>query len=181
MPPNIIYRPATRDDTDMITHFVDYWLSGGAQHDLAPGGGQDYFVPKARHEGYLKKHHVLIALDGNHIVGWAVTTQRHSLIHLLVAGDCRGHGVGQEMLRILNPELIRSKIDQSTGDPTPFYERHGYVKTSSEPIGEKRNITIMAKSANARTSERSIDKFTLQKKDPNQKDAPIHPTDYLGD
>jgi len=141
----ITYRTAEKSDTDAIVTFVDYWLSGGAKHDLAPGGGQDYFVPRARHEGFLKKHHVLIALDGNHIVGWAVTTPKNSLIHLLVAGDCRGQGVGQEMLRLLNPELIRSKIDQTTGDPTEFYLERGY-QLSPDPIaGVKGNIRLLEK------------------------------------
>ncbi|MCJ7620654.1 MAG: GNAT family N-acetyltransferase [Anaerolineae bacterium] len=145
MTENITYRPAEKSDTDAIVTFVDYWLSGGAIHDLAPGGGQDYFVPRARHVGFLKKHHVLIALDGNHIVGWAVTTPKNSLIHLLVAGDCRGQGVGQEMLRLLNPELVRSKIDQTTGDPTAFYLERGYQLTPQPIAGAKENIRLLEK------------------------------------
>jgi len=145
MTPEITYRTAEKSDTDAIVTFVDYWLSGGAKHDLAPGGGQDYFVPRARHEGFLKKHHVLIALDGNHIVGWAVTTPKNSLIHLLVAGDCRGQGVGQEMLARLNPQLVRSKIDQTTGDPTEFYLQRGYQLTAQPIAGAKHNIRLLEK------------------------------------
>jgi len=161
--PTIIYRPAEQSDTDAIVYFVDYWLSGGAKHDLAPGGGQDYFVPRARHEGFLKKHHVLIALDGNHIVGWAVTTQKHSLIHLLVAGDCRGQGVGQEMLARLNPQLVRSKIDQTTGDPTEFYLQRGYQLTAQPIAGAKDNIRLLEKTPETDTPSNGPENETLRK------------------
>lgn len=157
---NITYRPAEQSDTDAIVHFVDYWLSGGAKHDLAPGAGQDYFVPRARHAGFLKKHHVLIALDGNHIVGWAVTTEKHSLIHLLVAGDCRGHGVGQEMLRLLNPDLVRSKIDQSTGDPTEFYLARGYQLSANPITGTKDNIRLLEKTPKPHTTTKGTENET---------------------
>jgi len=145
METTITYRRATPDDTEGIVHFVDYWLAGRACRDQAPGASNDYFVPKARHEGFLKSHNVLLALEAEHIVGWAVTTAKHSLIHLLVAGDCRGQGVGQEMLRRLNPELVRSKVDQSTGDPTSFYLQRGYEPSPGPPTGAKLNIRMLRK------------------------------------
>ena len=144
---SIIYRPATLDDMDSICHYVDYWLSGLARRDGLQEGGKDYFVPRGRHEGFITKdsHNVLLAIDTNHIVGWAVTTRKKSLIHLLISGEMRARGIGKEMLRILDPDIVRSKIDQSTGDPTPFYLTQGYIDSELGPIGKHQNIRILKK------------------------------------
>ena len=144
---SIIYRPATLDDLDSICHYVDYWLSGLARHDGLLEGGKDYFVPRGRHEGFITKdtHNVLVAIDTNHIVGWAVTTRKKSLIHLLISGEMRGQGIGKEMLRILDPDIVRSKIDQSTGDPSQFYLNQGYIDSELGLIGKHQNIRILKK------------------------------------
>ena len=72
-----------------------------------------------------------------------ICTGTDSLIHLLVHPDCRGHGIGKEILKKLNPQVIRSKSDQSTGDPTGFYLRNGYEITREEKVGRKENISIV--------------------------------------
>ena len=67
------------------------------------------------------------------------------MIHLLIAADQRGKGIGKEMLRQLNPDIIRSKSDQMTGNPASFYEKNGYVLCNTIQVGKKRNIDLMMK------------------------------------
>lgn len=139
------YRKAVMSDLKRIVAFVDFWLTGGGIPDKVPGCGHDFFVPVGRHEAYLAKYGVLLATYGSEIVGWAVKTKKGVLIHLLVAGTFRGNGIGSEMLRRMSPDVVRSKFDQSTGDPSGFYLKHGYVKASSERLGKKQNIELFVK------------------------------------
>ncbi len=139
----IIYRRATVLDLDKIQTFVDYWLSGRALRDNL-NGGNDYFVSRGQHKGYLKTCQVLIAI-GDKIVGWGVKGRNDVMIHLLIAGDCRGKGVGTELLKRLNPSVIRSKSDQQTGDPFSFYEKHGYKRVSKVKVGKNDNIELLSK------------------------------------
>jgi len=139
------YRDAKFEDLDSICNFVDFWLTGGGLVDKVPGCGHDFFVPRGRHEAYLKKYQVMLALFLGEIVGWAVKTKKGVLIHLLVTGTLRGSGIGSELLRRMSPETIRSKLDQSTGDPKGFYERHGFFSNGSEKQGRKKNIEILTK------------------------------------
>ena len=139
------YRKAEIFDLERLAAFVDFWLTGGGVADGVPGAGHDFFVPVGRHEAYLAKYAVLLALYEGEIVGWAVKTKKGVLIHLLVAGTFRGNGIGGEMLRRMDPEVVRSKFDQSTGDPSGFYRKYGYVKVMGERLGKKKNIELYAK------------------------------------
>lgn len=141
----IEYRSAVIEDLPAIAAFVDFWLTGGGKAGGIPGAGHDFFVPVGRHEGYLKKYHVLLAGCAGAIVGWAVKTKKGVLIHLLVAATFRGRGIGSELLKRMSPDVVRSKFDQSSGDPAGFYRKHGYVKSSSERLGKKKNIDIFTK------------------------------------
>lgn len=142
---DIAYRKAETSDLAAVIEFVDYWLAGRGRADHAAGVVNDYFISHKQHFDYIRRYCVLLALDGGKIIGWAVRNNNRVLIALLVAGTHRGHGIGSEMLCRLNPEVIRSKIDQSTGDPAAFYEKRGYVKTGAEPIGKKKNIELFIK------------------------------------
>lgn len=141
----VVYRKAVIEDLPAIVAFVDFWLTGGGKAGGIPGAGHDFFVPVGRHEGYLRKYHVLLAGYAGAIVGWAVKTKKGVLIHLLVAATFRGSGIGSELLRRMAPEVVRSKFDQSSGDPAGFYKKHGYVKASSERSGKKKNIDIFTR------------------------------------
>lgn len=121
---------------------MDYWLSGGGKSDHIPNAGHDYFVRHGQHADYLKKYTVLLALVSGEIVGWAVKTHKNVLIHLLIAATFRGQHIGSEMLGRMQPDVIRSKFDQSTGDPGPFYTKLGFVKAIPERVGKKKNIEI---------------------------------------
>lgn len=138
----IEYRNATSDDHAAICAFVDYWLTGGGKADHIQGAGHDYFVRHGQQADYLKKYTVLLALLSGEIVGWAVKTKKNVLIHLLIAATFRGQDIGSEMLRRMKPDVVRSKFDQSTGDPGPFYTKHGFVKAIPEKVGKKLNIEI---------------------------------------
>ena len=142
---DIEYRMAGDDDLQAIVAFVDYWLTGGAVVDKVPGATHDYFVRVGQQKSYLRKYGVLLALYEGAIVGWAVLTKKRVLIHMLIAAPFRGQGIGKEMLRKLNPAVVRSKYDQKSGDPAVFYRKQGYVKQSSTRVGKKKNIDIFVK------------------------------------
>lgn len=138
----IIYRKVVKNDFDDVTKFVDKWLSGRA---IKEGGGNDYFVTKNQHKSYFKNCHVWIALDDKKIVAWVVKEKTNILIHLLVAADYRKMGIGQELMRIINPDIIRSKSDQMTGNPNKFYQKMGYKSINKSMVGTKKNIELMTK------------------------------------
>jgi len=140
----ITYRPATLDDLQPIRQFVDFWLSGGAKRLGIPGGGADYFVPTGQQIGYLQYKITYLAIDQNKIIGWAVKSQNDTLIHLLVDASYRGKAVGSTLLKILNPTFVRSKSDQSTGNPLKFYLKAGYQVTESA-TGKHKNIDLLKK------------------------------------
>ena len=141
----ISYRSADNSDLNSICEFVDFWLTGGGKADGIPGAGHDFFIPHGRQADYLRKYKVMLAIESGKIVGWAVTTKKNVLIHLLIAATFRGQSIGSELLKRMDPEVIRSKFDQSTGDPGPFYRKHGFVKAVPERLGKKGNIEIYAK------------------------------------
>ena len=139
---DVLYRKATASDLPAITAFVDYWLTGGGQADGIPGATHDYFVRAGQQKAYLAKYDVMLATCAGEIVGWAVKTKKGVLIHLLIAATFRGRGIGGEMLRKMDPEVVRSKFDQKSGDPAEFYRKQGYVKASPVRVGKKLNIEL---------------------------------------
>lgn len=140
----VTYRPASGDDLENIRKFVDFWLSGGAKRAHIPGGGADFFVPRGQQIGYLKYKTTYIATYENKIIGWAVKSKNKTLIHLLITAEYRGKEIGGHLLHILDPAFVRSKSDQSTGDPLKFYKKHGY-EVKEAKIGKHQNIDLMQK------------------------------------
>lgn len=125
-------RTATIADLKAICKFTDYWLAGRGIAQKAPGSVNDYFISPRQHKKYIEKYTTYIATDNGKLVGWCVIEGSNTMIHLLVAGDKRGQGIGLRLLEFTNPQTVRSKSNQSSGNPTPWYERHGYEKTHSE-------------------------------------------------
>lgn len=160
---DIKYRKATMADLDGTAAFVDYWLKGEGKRDGAYGATDDYFVPIKRHIDYIRNYEVLLALYEGSIIGWAVKTNKGVLIHLLIAGPFRRKGIGGELLKRLAPQTVRSKFDQESGDPAPFYEKHGYVKKQATRTGKKLNIDIFVSKEpgveQVEPARRSIDKL----------------------
>lgn len=138
----ITYQIARSVDLQDIRQFVDYWLSGRARGPDRQISSNDYFVSHRQHSDYLKEKTVLMAHNADILVGWAVMSKTGTLIHLLIHGHYRNQGIASRMIQILNPKTIRSKADQGTGDPGPWYERRGFIKTSTEPVGKNKNIDI---------------------------------------
>lgn len=159
-------RPAHPTDLERVCKFVDYWLARIPKKDQPEGVKGDYFVPKRRQDDYIKNYQVLIAIDPNHIVGWAVKDPKNVLIHLLVSGDARGQGIGTQLLKALNPEIVRSKTDQTTGDPIDFYLKHDYVPTGDPLQGKHQNIQILEKKAPESHPGRTIDRLSFLKPKP---------------
>lgn len=130
----MLYRLSVLSDVELVIKFVDRLLAG-----------KDFFCPRGQHIAYYKYKTIVVTFDSSRLIGWAVRQKAGSLIHLLVDPDYRGKGIGTHLLKILNPLTIRSKSDQSTGDPYPFYEKHGYTKTTDERIGRNKNIDLLSK------------------------------------
>lgn len=141
----IKYRLANESDLPAITAFVDFWLRGDGIPDGVPGSAHDYFVPAGRHQKFVTKYTTLLATVENFIVGWAVKTHKGVLIHLLVAGTWRKVGIGSALLEHMDPETIRSKMDQSAGNPAEWYRERGYVKAAGPAQGKKHNIELFSK------------------------------------
>ena len=139
------YRRANERDIPAITAFVDFWLAGRGLADQVPGSAHDYFVPAGRHLKFVTRYTTIIALVENNIIGWAVKTHLGVLIHLLVAGTFRHRGIGSELLKRMDPESIRSKMDQTAGDPAEFYADRGYTRTPGLAQGKKHNIELFEK------------------------------------
>ncbi len=140
------YRRARESDLPAIIAFVDFWLAGRGLADQVPGSAHDYFVPAGRHLKFVTRYTTIIALVENCIIGWAVKTHKGVLIHLLVAGTLRHQGIGSKMLELMNPDTVRSKMDQAAGDPADFYRKHGYTRAPMPAQGKKRNIELFVKS-----------------------------------
>lgn len=145
VPEEVKYRRAQYIDVPDIANFTDFWLKGKAKQDGFTLAGNDYFVPIGRHRDFIRKYIVYLATTGGAIIGWSVVTNKGVLIHLLIASTCRGQGIGKQLVRLSNPILIRSKTDQSTGNPDQFYKKIGYSKTEDRLIGKKKNISILSK------------------------------------
>lgn len=125
-------RTAEIADLKPICNFTDYWLAGRGLAHNAPGAVNDYFISPRQHKKYIEKYTTYIVLIDNKIIAWSVIEPDNTMIHLLVAGDWRGKGIGSTILEVTNPHAVRSKSNQSTGNPTPWYESHGYTKISTE-------------------------------------------------
>jgi len=149
----IIFRRANLKDFDKIKSFVDYWLSGRGMKN-EENASDDYFVTKQQHHYYLRHGSTWIAIKNKRIIAWGVKRPNNVLYHLLIDGNCRGMGIGKKMLKLLNPDVIRSKTDQSTGDPSSFYEQCGYMPTSNILIGRRKIIKLMVKNYNKKISTR---------------------------
>ena len=145
MQSKIIIRRVVKSDFENVRKFVDKWLSGHGPAELRKGGGNDYFVSKQQHRDYFKNCSVYIALDNDNVIGRGVKEKTNILIHLLIDANYRGRGIGQKMMKIINPDIIRSKSDQSTGDPKKFYEKLGYKSVTPGKTGRKKNIELLTK------------------------------------
>lgn len=113
-------------DLEAICKFTDWWLAGRGKAKGVTGAVNDYFISPSQHLKYIDKYKTLLVKDGAEIICWAVLEPDSTLIHLLVAEPYRGRGIGQKVMKLLSPKVVRSKSNQSTGNPIGFYEKLGY-------------------------------------------------------
>lgn len=136
----LIYRDATIEDLKFVSRFTDFWLSGRGKRVNAPGAVDDYFISPSQHTKYICKYRTFLCIDGDQLLGWAVIEPSGTLINLLVAGNRRGEGIGKAMMILLKPKCVRSKSDQSSGNPVAFYEKLGYHRTRCESSRSRLDI-----------------------------------------
>lgn len=89
----------------------------------------DCFMPLGRIAEMIARrrtHRILLAVEGDRIIGAAIATAGSRLLNLAVSPQRRGRGIGAELVRLLAPTYIRAKTNMSAGDPTPYYEGLGY-------------------------------------------------------
>jgi N-acetylglutamate synthase-like GNAT family acetyltransferase len=127
-----LIRRATKKDIPKIMAFVDIHLRA------------DWLVRRPYLNDNLNRGYVYLIEHENKLIAWAICSHDGRLWNLLVRPDHRGKGLGGEFIKALNPTIIRSKSDQSTGDPTDFYQKLGY-EILEKKVGRKKNINIMKK------------------------------------
>ncbi|GIW82598.1 MAG: hypothetical protein KatS3mg105_4405 [Gemmatales bacterium] len=141
----------TLDDLDALQQFSDAVLR------------RDYFFKKGHWQYLLSSPHLnavwAIGLGAKgrkesdeplELVGLFVQHAKSILYNFFLRDDVRGQGLGGMVLQHFQPQTIRAKMDMSTGDPTGFYEKHGYrvaKKVASKGVAGKReqdaNIALM--------------------------------------
>ena len=116
---------ATIDDYENVVKFIDKYFTG-------EGYG---FVNREQIKTEILKKRVIISLDDNGINGLRIGWDR--IWNLVVKTDCRGSGIGKELIEFHRPNYIRVKSDpvghlnktqkENFVDPTDFYEKLGFV------------------------------------------------------
>jgi len=86
----------------------------------------DGFIGDRRLRYYLQRDRTYVALEGEEIVGVAIHSKKKTLYNLIVDETRRGQGIGTKLLQAVNPDYIRCKVNVSSGNPIPFYQKHGY-------------------------------------------------------
>jgi len=128
----LTFRRGTDQDIPKILGFVDIYLR------------KDWLVRRNYLWDTMHNDETWVVFDGKKLVSWATVGRksRRGLWNLLVHPKYRGRRIGSVLVEALKPDYVRSKADQSTGDPTPFYEKLGY-ETVQGHAGRKGNINIM--------------------------------------
>ncbi len=137
------YRQAVLGDVTALSRFTDYWLAGRGLREKAPGAVNDCFISPSQHRKYIAKYTTYLCHDDYRVVGWAVVQHNSIMIHLLVAGDLRGCGIGSKILELLSPRFVRSKSDQSSGNPISFYQQAGYRKVDTVKSRSRLDIDVI--------------------------------------
>lgn len=127
----MLYRRALSSDLRDVCRFTDWWISGRGKAKHVPGAVNDCFISRRQHAKYILKYETWLCVEGDELIAWAVIEPSGTLIHLLVAGDQRGRGIGKRFIDGLRPRYVRSKLDQSTGNPIEFYMKMGYKKVDT--------------------------------------------------
>lgn len=122
---------ASLEQLEEIKEFTDFWISGRGMKLKVQGAVNDTFISPRQHKKYIQKYTVKLLYDRTKLIGWAVIQTDGALIHFLISGKHRRQGIGSKFLKKIGPRSIRSKSDQSSGNPAGFYTKNGYTLTSS--------------------------------------------------
>lgn len=108
----------------------------------------DVFDSRKRLKSFILREKTMLCFDDNKLIALAVVQRGNdAMIRLLVHPNYRGKGIGKQMIAQLNPQIIRSKTDQSTGDPTDYYTSIGYEAIGAL-VGRKKNVQLMQRHDN---------------------------------
>lgn len=128
-----------------IQDFCDFWIGGKGFWQKEPGAIEDYPIPAKTHLRYVTKHKTYLMYGLSEIVGWAVQKKDGTLIHLVIAGNCRGLGLARMMVEHINPKLIYSRTKPNLPSPTPFYEKLGYSIIETKKVKSNETVHILKK------------------------------------
>ncbi len=129
----LIYREATFEDLSRIMAFADIFLR------------KDVLLYRDYVAAYLKSgiDKVWLTFDREKLIAFAfIWKNTDSLNNLYVHPKYRKRKIGLHLIEYLKPIIVRSKTDQSTGDPTEFYRKIGYQIVATRQ-GRKKNLTIL--------------------------------------
>lgn len=130
----LTYRKMIELDIPKVLAFVDIFLR------------KSWFVRRKYCFDHMNESWVV--LDGEKLVGWIFIggeKVEKTLYNLIIHPKYRGREIGKTLIEKLKPKIIRSKTDQTTGDPTEFYKKMGYEVTAMRQ-GKRRKINIMRES-----------------------------------
>lgn len=128
----LIFRKAVDQDVAKILAFSDIFLR------------RDVLIIRQYILNNIKRGDVWLVLDGEKLCAFSMSgyKTKSCLWNLYVHPKYRKRHIGGMLIEHTKPQIIRSKRDQVTGDPTPFYEKMGYRITQANQ-GAKKNINIM--------------------------------------
>lgn len=108
---------------------------------------RDYFIRRGQLDELLtdRYHEVYLAELEGVLVGVAIKTRGVCLVNVLIHPAYRGLRIGAALIQHSGATEVRAKLDMSTGNPRPFYEKLGFESTGER--NEKGNIEVMRKRA----------------------------------
>lgn len=132
-PAQLKVRAAQPADVETLQFFFDTALR------------RDYFIRRGQLADLVsdRYHNVYVAELDNVLVGVAVATRGQRLVNALVHPAYRGLGIGRALVDSSRVTEVRAKLDMSTGDPRPFYQRLGFKSTGAR--NKKGNVELMKK------------------------------------
>ena len=147
-PARLNIRPAKPEDVQPLQFFFDTALR------------RDYFMRRGQLAELVvsRRHKVLLAELDNVLVGVAITTRCNRLVNALIHPAYRGLGIGRAIVNRTKAAEVRAKLDMSTGDPRPFYQRLGYVSTGVR--NAKGNIELMRREKSNKVTKSQGNKET---------------------
>jgi len=113
----------TESDTLVLADWCDMHL------------GRDFFFRRRHVESIIKRPtNAVYALLVDEFMAGLLMLYKGSVLHnFYLSEEFRGGGIGSAILQFFLPDRVRSKTNMRAGDPTPFYERNGYIVETPDP------------------------------------------------